>query len=80
MVEQGKKCILWFFFTACHFITLASQDLGHQSQKDLVLEEKDVNVELYNKKKFKKKTFWKNLSQDINFGKIALNFYFDLES
>ena len=71
------------FFTACHLITLASQDLGHQSQKDLVLEEKDVNVELYKKyinKLNKKKPFWRNLSQDINFGKIALNLYFDLES
>ena len=47
MVEQGKKCILLIFFTTCHFITLESQDLGHQSQKDLVLEEKDVNMELY---------------------------------
>ena len=66
------------FFTACHFITLESQDVGNQSQKDLVLEENDVNVEL--NKNEKKKTFWRNLSQDINFGKIALNFYFDLES
>ena len=47
MVEQGKKVYTLTFFTVGHFMTLASQDLGHQSQKDLVLEKKDVNVELY---------------------------------
>lgn len=76
MGEQGKKkCILWFF-TACHFTTLKSQDLGVQSQKGLVLEEKDVKVELYKNER----RLWRNLSQDINFWKIALNFYCDLEN
>ena len=45
--NREKKKFILRFFTACHFTTHKSQDLGIQSQKDLVLEEKDIKVELY---------------------------------